>query len=168
VIQKEETLIIVSQEFISAAAWAKRHNLQLDWIPDKLELHVPLTQAETGLEFYLAAKFPDYKELPPFWNFCSGDWTPSDEKMCFPRPIAPLNGTIASVFHLQNPNKAVICAPFNRLAFAEHEGPHTDWGGSAKWQACAPQHVRATTIGDMLNVIWMHFQVTKGRMSDAR
>ena len=159
-IPKDETLIIVSHELVSANAWAERRQLQLTWIPDQLELRVPFTQPETGLEFFLTGKFPDYKELPPFWNFCSKDWTATNEKFSFPKPKA--NNGIQTIFL----NTPVICAPFNRLAFSEYKGPHKDWGGPSQWLACAPQYIRATTIGDMLNAIWMHFEATKGRMSD--
>jgi len=52
------------------------------------------------------------------------------------------------------------------LAYGLHAGPHKDWSDLAQWQAYAPGNVRATTIGEMLNVIRMHFLATNGRMGN--
>jgi hypothetical protein len=147
----------------AATAWAGRSGiLVFDWIPEQLELHVLLTQFETDTKFYLTGSFPDYKELPPIWSFCSEKWVATRNQKDFPKPKPlPITGG-ASIFHI----KPVICAPFNRLAFAEHEGPHSDWGGPPQWQTCAANYTRATTVGDMLGVIWTHFIPTRGRMND--
>jgi len=64
----------------------------------------------------------------------------------------------------------VICAPFNRLAYTTDSGPHADWGGPERWLeasngASDRQQVRADTIGDMLQVIYRDFLVTRGRMA---
>ena len=42
-----------------------------------------------------------------------------------------------------------ICAPFNRLAYKIHGGPHQDWNGPEKWlDVCG--HVGARTLAEML------------------
>ena len=61
-------------------------------------------------------------------------------------------------------NRGIICAPFNRLAYNSHQGPHSDWGGPAQWMTAGPQYVHAVTIGDMLQSILRDFSFSKGRM----
>jgi hypothetical protein len=59
---------------------------------------------------------------------------------------------------------AVICAPFNRLAYTDHAGPHGDWGGPQNWLNAGASQVHAETIGDMLQAIYRDFSVTRERM----
>ena len=162
-IPREHTLIHVESELVGARAWAERHRVPLEWLPDGLELRATLSQPETGDEYFLRARVGDYRELPPAWSFTDSNWKADPIQTLFPRPNTVTSGG-ASIFHTQ----PVICAPFNRLAykFEGVQGPHGDWGGPANWLAAGkPNEVRADSLGDMLSVIYQHFLVTRGRMA---
>jgi hypothetical protein len=68
-----------------------------------------------------------------------------------------LPGGVQSIFH----SSGVICAPFNRLAFAEHAGPHGDWGGPANWLSVR-RTVRATNLAEMIAQIEAHLTSSPG------
>lgn len=160
-IPRNHTLIYIEEELLGAQAWAERHHVPLLWAEEGLELRATLTQPETQEMFYLLGRFDDYREVAPSWTFTDSEWTAAPRQQHFPRPgHLPAGG--ASVFHTQ----PVICAPFNRLAYKEHQGPHQDWGGPANWlTAGQPNEVKAYFIGDMLAVIQRHFAVSRGRMA---
>ena len=65
---------------------------------------------------------------------------------------------------IQHNSRGIICAPFNRLAYATHDGPHSNWGDAAQWMTAGPGYVYAVTIGDMLQLILRDFSLSKGRM----
>jgi hypothetical protein len=159
-ISTKDTRLIVEFELEGARSWALRHDVPLDWLPSELEVRLVLTQPRTGQRFYFKARFPDYKELPPEWTLCDESWQSSNAKSLFPRPKEP--ATPASIF-IGSGEGAVICAPFNRLAFSRHGGPHGDWS-LAQWQTAAGGHIRATTVGDMLQALRLFMNRTEGRM----
>ena len=158
---RNHTLIYLDEELPGAKAWAERHAVSLLWVPESLEIRLTLIQPETNDRFFLRGRFDDYRELAPVWTFMDAEWSDGTRQQLFPRPAPPPSGG-ASIFHTQ----PVICAPFNRLAYKQHNGPHNDWGGPAGWlTAGAPNEVRAHFVGDMLSVIHQHFVVTRGRMA---
>ena len=57
-----------------------------------------------------------------------------------------------------------MCAPFNRLAYGAHEGPHSDWGSLAQWMTAGEGYVHAVKLGDMLSAILRDFRLSSGRM----
>src|SRR5690606_221291 len=101
--------------------------------------------------------FDNYRAVAPAWTFTDSGWVAPPAQQLFPRPSI---GPGASIFH----SNAVICVPFNRLAFAQHGGPHGDWGTPANWIEAGNGYVHAETVGDMLQVIWRDFTPTSGRM----
>lgn len=159
-IPREHTRITVEDEMSGAQAWAQRHGVPLVWDPDILEVRATLIQPESAAAFYLRGRFDDYREIAPAWTFTDAEWAAEPQRQFFPRP-APLPTGGSSMFHTQ----PVICAPFNRLAYKQHNGPHDNWGGPANWlTAGAASEVRAQQLGDMLSVVYRHFLVTRGRM----
>ena len=156
----KHSLIHIEEELPGAKAWAARHDLPMDWLPDSLVVRVTLAQRETKEEFYLQGKFDNYRAIAPAWTFTDRLWTAEPAVNLFPRPAA-MPGGKSSIFH----TKPAICAPFNRLAYSVFKGPHSDWGGPENWlTAGQPNEVKAFFIGDMLSVIYQHFSVTAGRM----
>jgi hypothetical protein len=159
VLSHEDTLILLEDELPGAQAWASRYGVPLLWVPEGLEVRATFTQSETNDLFYLRGSFDDYRGLAPAWTFTDAAWIAEPRPQLFPRPATTPYG--ASVFH----GNAVICAPFNRLAYAKHHGPHKDWGGPTSWlTAGRPNEVKAHYLGDMLSVIHQHFRFSRGRM----
>lgn len=160
-ISQEHSLIHLDDELPGAQAWAGRHGVLLTWKPEELELRAIFVQPETNESFFLRGEFGNYRAIAPAWTFTDAAWSAAPVQHLFPRPATPPSGG-ASVFH----SKPVICAPFNRLAYKEHEGPHQDWDGPANWlTAGQPNEVKAHHLGDMLAVIHQHFVFTRGRMA---
>ena len=100
----------------------------------------------------LVADLTGYRAVPPAWQFV--DEAGNGARHAFPAP-----GPSGSVFH-QN---AVICAPWNRLAYSELGGPHGDWSGATAWLS-VQGNTRATTIADMLAIIRVNLAVSPGWM----
>lgn len=164
----EVVRILVDSELPGAQAWAARRGFGLEWLPDRLEVRLTMTQAATNELFYLRGRFDGYRALPPVWSFTDQGWQATAVARYFPRIERPPFGSPIFIFGGPNTPEgkgAVICAPFNRLAFVEEHGPHSDWS-LAGWTEAGPGYVRACTLGDMLQAVTRDFAATRGRMSE--
>lgn len=173
----DETRIIIESEVCGAQAWAERRGIGFTWVLETLELRVVLAQLAPWERFFLRGRFPGYRALAPEWTFSDENWAQAGRLCDAPQATAtPFGASIFISFQnpaLSIPNHAVICVPFNRLAYTDGSGPHADWGGPAQWMevgrqpqapGAAPGPVRAETVGDMLQVIYRDFIRTTGRM----
>lgn len=173
----DETRIIIESEIRGAQAWAERRGIGFTWVAETLELRVVLTQLAPGERFYLRGRFPGYRALAPEWTFSDENWGHAGRLCDAPNPAPTQFG--ASIFivyensALSIAKHAVICVPFNRLAYTDGSGPHADWGGPAQWMEVSrqpqapgapPLPVRAEMVGDMLQVIYRDFVRSTGRM----
>lgn len=154
--------LIVTSEVAESSAWAQRHGYALDWRPETLTLRTTLTQPQTGERFYLQGIFADYRALPPLWDFMDADWQAGGKLANFPKMEgSPFGGSL----FINHQDHGVICAPFSRLAYQAHDGPHVDWGVPADWLTAGGSHVRAVHLGDMLQAIRRDFVGSKGRLA---
>ncbi|MEX2374807.1 MAG: hypothetical protein WD942_04365 [Dehalococcoidia bacterium] len=151
--------LIEDEELEPAREWARRAGVELTWDPRSLEIRAVFTQRTTAELFFLLGRLEGYKAIPPAWDFCDHAWGSPGSKCNYPAR-ASLRG-IGSIFHT-NP---VICAPFNRLAYQTHGGPHGDWGGPEQWLKAAPGSARADTLADMLALIARDMSNSNGRMN---
>jgi hypothetical protein len=161
-IPAEHTRIIVEQEFEGACSWAERHGVRVEWLPENLIVQGALVQPETNTTFFLRGSFGDYRALPPEWTFTDDKWQTAGRPVDFPRSVQTRFG--ASIFIMHN-QTAVICVPFNRLAYTDQGGPHGDWGGPPNWLNAGLSQIHAETIGDMLQAIHRDFIQTRERMA---
>ncbi len=143
-------------------AWAERHQIALDTrlLAERI-IRVALVQQGKGEKFYLQGNFDDYKELPPIWEWRDEGWSTTDGLYLSP---GPRDTPFGSSMFLRHKNRGIICAPFNRLAYGTHDGPHSNWGDPAQWMTAGPGYVSAMTIGDMLQSILRDFGFTQCRM----
>jgi hypothetical protein len=156
IVPKEVTLATVESELPGLRGYADRRGWRVDWRPGELVIVLDGTHPK-GNPVRLRTEVDGYKALPPAWRFVSPlDGTPG--KQHFPAP-GPSPGGGASIFI----KDAFICAPFNRLAYTGHGGPHGDWGGAANWLA-VKQHVFAHTLGEMLAIIDSHLRLSHGML----
>jgi hypothetical protein len=173
----DETRIIIESEIRGAQAWADRHGSGFTWVPETLELRVVLTQLGGIDRFYLRGRFPGYRALAPEWTFSDENWGHAGRLCDAPNPAPTQFGSSIFIVYenhaLSIPKHAVICVPFNRLAYTDGSGPHADWGGPAQWMevsrqppapGASPLPVRAEMVGDMLQVICRDFVRSTGRM----
>lgn len=149
-------------ELPGAMEWAKRHGVAVTPLLESRMLRVVLVQRATREKFFLQACFDQYKELPPVWDWRDESWKDSSHPNLSPERKDTSFGP--SMF-LPHQNQAIICVPFNRLAFSAHDGPHRDWGDPAQWMTPRPPWVHAVTIGDMLQAVVRDFRYTKARMA---
>lgn len=159
----------VEVEMESAAAWAERHShdLHVDegGLSVGLRLRGPRSDGSGEEAYLLRGSFEDYRAVPPAWWFVH----PTTEADVGP-PAYPGAATPAPrgshLFITGGPTGAVICAYFNRLAYAEEQGPHGDWGAPTNWLSPPPSnYARAETIGDMLARITLEVRESAGRMA---
>ena len=156
----EAVRLTAEEELKAAEAWAKRYGgVQMEWIPSSLELRVSFKQKESNEEFFLRGSLQDYRAQPPAWEFCDSEWNPGGEAF-FPRPVSVCGNSM----FIRHNNHAVICAPFNRLAYGAYGGPHSDWGSAASWLQAGRGHVQAFNLAEMLSCIMRDFAPTTGRM----
>ena len=151
----------LAAELEAAGAWAKRLNIPFEWDARTRQLRVTLEQPETGELFYLGGQFDDYRLLPPSWRWYSADWSVADRPNLSPNNA---NARFGSSQFISQSGRAVICAAYNRLAHKCYGGPHSDWGDPINWATAGGNHIRATTIGDMLQAIRRDLLTSRGRL----
>ena len=156
------TAAVFAEETGAARVWADQERMQFDLVvPEKL-VRAIFMQEDSGERFYLQGQFDGYKALPPEWGWCDSQWSGLGNRRLSPKGARTRHGS--SMF-LDHDGRAVICAPFNRLAFRAHRGPHKDWGELTHWMSAGKGYVHAVTIADMLEVIARDFRYTTGRMA---
>lgn len=84
-------------------------------------------------------RFEDFKEMPPFIDAIHFQTGHKNVSSAYPHGH--------SYFHGNN----VICAPWNRGAYQDHGGPHSDWPYSG-WQQGSEGKI---SIGPMLHELHM-------------
>ncbi len=161
-IPRETTVLHVEEELVGAEAWAARHGVELEWVKAALELRAVFTHPVSAERFFLRGVFDDYRYVPPLWTFNDSDWGGASLPANYPRVQQPLFGSSVFIMHGGTP---VICAPFNRLAYAEMSGPHNDWQAASNWLTAGQAgQIKAYVIGDMLQGIHRDFLHSDGRL----
>lgn len=157
-VPRDVTIAVVEGEMPAVEAYAVRHGWRLDWQRDDLALFAEASHPADKTPMRWKADVASYRALPPIWSCFQGK-TKENETSWAPRfpKGGTLPGGVQSIFH----SSGVICAPFNRLAFAEHAGPHGDWGGSANWLSVRGT-VRATNLAEMIAQIEAHLTCSPG------
>jgi hypothetical protein len=156
-VPRDVTIATVEAELPAMRAYADRHSWAIDWRPDSLLLLADGAHPD-GSPLRLHADVEGYRAQPPAWRVIPpAAETPDPYR--FPQ-AGTLPGGIGSICH----SSKVFCAPFNRLAYKVHSGPHDDWGGPTAWLNVRGQ-VRATTLADMLATIVSHLHHSPGWIS---
>lgn len=156
-----DTLLFLEDELPGARTWAERHRVPLVWIPNDLEVRATVTHPETKEPFYLRGRFDGYKELPPIWTFTDKEWAAPPTFALFPKVE---NSPFGATMFIAANGGPVICAPFNRLAYHAHGGPHSDWSLAGWLAAGQANQVKAYYLGDMLQIIYRDVMLSRGRM----
>lgn len=151
--------LMADDEVPAAMRWADFHRLELVWDEANLRITLRLSSAPDGGEpepYLVEARCEEYRVAPPRWQFLdprtgldAGD------------AGAPLAGPFpgGSVLH----SSGVICAPWNRLAYADERSVHSEWTEPSKWQSLAPDHTNASTLPEMLARIRAEILISPGR-----
>lgn len=147
--------VIATDELVAITAWANRHHWDVALDLESLRLIAATPHPVTGDEIEFHGDFEGYPAQAPAW-WCGS--SPSD-KTGYPGPAtSPVAGLQGSIFH-SNP---CICAPWNRLAYAAHGGPHGDWGTTTDWKQAGAGYTQAHTIPDMLGALRLHLRHSPG------
>lgn len=152
----------LAEELEPAQAWATRRGLSLEFFEQEATLNLMLWGPE-GEAYLLAGEFPDYPTLPPIWRFVDPRSGQKIGPAAYPAPVQPYpHGT--PVVLDGGSEGVVLCAHFNRLAYAEEGGPHGDWGGLANWRnRPIGGYTFATCIAEMLVRIALEVSAANGR-----
>jgi hypothetical protein len=153
-VPRDVTIAVVEEELAAMRAYGGRHGWTVDWRPVVLVLLADGTHPDRS-PVRLHADVAGYRAQPPAWRFIPPG-SESPEPYRFPKSES-LPGGIGSIFH----SSKVICAPFNRLAFKDHDGPHQDWGGPTAWLDVRG-NVRANALAQMLAIITAHLHHSPG------
>ncbi len=150
------SIATIENELPGIKSYAERHGWNLIWNADELKMIFTGCHPKEKSPLHIIANVDGYRALPPIWTFLDPSGT------CNSSSFFPIAGPVAgkgSIFHSSNR----ICAPFNRLAYKEHSGPHSNWGGPANWlNASNASHVQATKIANMFTIIIGHLEASKG------
>jgi hypothetical protein len=148
--------IAAENEMPAARTWATQHGYPMEYDDDALRLRFWLTGPATvdgtvAEEYMVIGEFEEFRLLPPAWRFVD----PRDGRDVGPAayPLVPGN----TVFH----SNGVICAPWNRLAYKAHGGPHDAWD-MTNWEQIREGTV-ALHIPDMLARIAHETAISRGR-----
>lgn len=142
---------VLDDQVPSAQAWADRHGWALHFDRPSRTLTVQTVHPKTNDPLTFRADLDDYNRLPPMWSCRAG----GQGARLWPSPGNRANVS-GSIWH---PNK-LICAPWNRLAFADHGGPHGDWT-LTNWQEVTG-YTLADTLADMLDQLRLHLAASPG------
>lgn len=151
--------LAADDELPAAVAWAEVHALEHSWNESELTFELRLTgggDPNTAEAYLLQGGFDDYRVLPPAWRFLD----PRDAADIGP-PAYPQAGAFPGGSVLQT--TGMICAPWNRLAYAS--GPHPEWGDAAAWQTIAREYTQADRIPDMLARLLAEVKLSPGRQA---
>jgi hypothetical protein len=149
------TRAVLAAETAAITTWAARHGWDVRIDEDGLTLEAGTVHPASQATIVFHADLDGYPALPPAWTCrdSAGEVTPS----AFPLP-GTRPGVSGSIFH----PGLVICAPWNRLAYATHGGPHNDWGDLTGWKTVSGGHSQAHTLPDMLTALALHLSVSPG------
>ncbi len=160
------TRVVVETEMEPALSWAARHGWELQLDASALRLTALMAHPADKHPLALVADLNGYRGVPPAWEFVDRE-TRARDRHAFPKgaPLFAPPGQKASIF-TEYQGTPVVCAPFNRLAFADGTGIHGNWGASSGWLSLIVDGgdiVRASTLGEMLATIELHLRVSPGR-----
>jgi hypothetical protein len=144
---------MLAAETPAIASWATRHHWKVDIDPDALTLDAATVHPVSGTPIVFRAELDGYPAEPPAWT-CrdrGGAATRSAFPLAGSRPGVP-----GSIFH----SDLVICAPWNRLAYAVHGGPHRDWAELTGWKTVSGGATQAHSLADMLSVLALHLSAS--------
>lgn len=149
------TAAVIAAELPALEAWAARRPGWTVCVQDTQPVLVlDAVHPVSGTSVRITADLSEYPAVPPAWRFVD----PADGPSA-PFPQAGSNGVVTgSIFH----SNRVICAPWNRLAYAEQSGPHGDWGALTNWKSAGQGYTKADTIADMLSQIHLHLSMSPG------
>ena len=163
------TEAVMEFEGPAADAWAERHGWRLEVDRASMHLTASTTHPKDGLPLKLSADLRGYRALPPAWQFVDLE-TNAPTRHASPKgePVEVAPGQKRASIFIEHNHLPVICAPFNRLSYKNSNGPHSgDWGDAHNWLSVitnAPQDiVRASSLGEMLDVIDLHLRSSPGR-----
>lgn len=143
------TQAVVTQERPAVTAWAERHHWSVTIAQDGTHLDAATVHPVTDTLIVFHAELDGYPAIPPAWTCRDADGNVTLATFPVPgqRPAVP-----GSIFH---PNH-LICAPWNRLAYGSHSGPHSDWADLSAWKTIGGGVTQAHTLADMLNCLTLH------------
>jgi hypothetical protein len=157
-VPEETTRTLLDGEAAAIEAWAARHGWSVEIDAVRLALAATVRHPADGSLLLIVADLHGYRAVPPAWRFVDPR-TGQSGQSAFPA-AGSLPGGKGSIFH----SNAVLCAPWNRLAYQSEGGPHGDWAELANWLNVPGDVTRAGNIAEMLSAINVHLGHSPGRL----
>jgi hypothetical protein len=152
------TQAVIDDAHAAITAWAMRHGWVVAIDRDRLTLAAVTTHPAVGSLLIFHAELDGFPAIPPAWTCRNLDGqTP---KSAYPAPPTS-GGHVPSIFH----TNGLLCAHWNRLAYAALGGIHSNWTDLANWKTTEPGSVRGETFPDMLAAIRTHLASSPGMQS---
>lgn len=149
------TRATVEGELAAAVAWGNRHGWAMHWDADALLFRAANHHPAAGRLVEVTAALDGYRALPPAWRFVTPG-TAESPRSAWPSP-GHQPGLNSSIFH----TTPCICAPWNRLAYNTHGGPHPEWTITSWWNVPGGL-TKANRLADMLDQIHQHLRASPG------
>jgi hypothetical protein len=138
-------------------AWAAKYGWSVGISPADRMIRVGTSHPAAGVALTGLADCAWYPSAAPAWQFVNA--AGASARSAYPAP-GNTPGISGSIFH----RNGLICAPWNRLAYGELGGVHSDWGGIVNWKTAARGYTQAHTIADMLQALMIHLMASPGMM----
>ncbi|MEZ0357998.1 hypothetical protein [Mycobacterium sp. SA01] len=148
------TRAVLAAEMPAVTAWASRRGWTIEADAPSLRLSAATVHPVVQTVIVFCADLTGYPATPPAWTCLNGTGHAASAAFPVAGSRAGLSG---SIFH---PN-GVICAPWNRLAYAVHGGPHNDWGDLTGWKTVTGGVTQAHTLADMLTTLALHLSASR-------
>lgn len=143
------TRAVMADESLAITAWGVRRDWKIQIDDSELVLRAQTIHPQSKVPIVFHANLEGYPAMPPAWTCQDLDGAVSPA--VFPAP-GTRQGVTGSIFH----PGLIICAPWNRLAYSIHGGPHNDWTDLSQWRTVGAGTTQAHTLADMLTTIALH------------
>lgn len=155
-----EAILEEPEQLPAARGWAAMHGLELVFDSEALTIELALSgpPAIPGTDpepYLIRGELADFDALPIIWRFLDPRTSEIIGTAAYPQAAS------GSVIHSQG----LICAPWSRLAYKVHGGPHQDWEDLTDWKTPRPPYTYAVTIPDMLARLIRDTRRSAGRMA---
>lgn len=140
----------IQQELPTVAAYAAALGLELDaseLAEDSLSFYVTFKNGD-DTPFYCEFDCSDYPLFPPTIEFLDKERTLRGERSLYPAGFHPT---------------PCVCARYNRKAYADVGGPHSDWR-LIDWRLATPNGGPIDSLAMMVSDLHAKISVSRGRL----
>lgn len=150
-IPESVSLETINTELTDALAYAASVNLEIDIseLAESNPIFYAVFQNRAGVKFYAEFNCRDYPLLPPTIEFTDERRGERGQRHLYPDCFHPT---------------PCVCMRYNRKAYVENGGPHSDWR-LIDWHLATPGGGPVDSLGMMISDMHIKIWNSNGRMS---